>query len=176
MKTKSAVLISALTFLLGASLSLIIAKGKPSDRAMFEGKSSKEAAFTLLSAAESQAEGGSWELIGIGRVYYLSGDKEKGQSLFDRVTAKKADKNDWLRIGRIYLEAGEWEKAKTIFDKVLIMDPNDDANHAEIGSYYNIKGDRAMAEELFSKAFKKNATEVWNTINIAGSYLGVKPQ
>jgi hypothetical protein len=39
-----------------------------------------------------------------------------------------------------------------------------------------MRGDRARAEELFAKSFAKKPDEVWNTLNVAGSYVGVEPQ
>jgi len=138
---------------------------------LFSGKEAKAAASSLLAAAEEQAGSGSWELIGVGRVYYLSGDKEKGQAIFNRVTAKKLEKSDVMRIGRVYQEAGEWDKAAIEFQRVLTMDAKDDSGMAEIGAYYNLHKDRAKAEELFSR----NNTNVWNTLAAAGSYLGVNP-
>src|ERR1700749_2773337 len=73
----------------------------------FKGKPAKEGAYAALAEAEKLSGDGSWELIGVGRVYYLSGDKAKGQALFDRVTANKPEASDWQRIGEVYAEAGE---------------------------------------------------------------------
>jgi hypothetical protein len=47
---------------------------------------------------------------------------------------------------------------------------------AEPGAAYNLKGDRARAEQLFQKSMDLESGELWHTVNIAGSYLGVKPQ
>ena len=46
---------------------------------------------------------------------------------------------------------------------------------AEVGAFYNVKGDRAKAEELFDRAFRSKSDEVWRTLDIAGSYLGLEP-
>jgi tetratricopeptide (TPR) repeat protein len=169
------VVLAVLVFALGFAAGVVVAKGKGLASSVYEGKSPKEASVSILEVSQGMAGNGTWELIGIGRVYYLSGDKVSGQALFDRVLSGKAKKDDYLRVGRVYYEAGEWDKAASIFDKVLQMDPTDDDNHAEIGAYYNLHGDRARAEELFRKAFVKSES-FWGTVNAAGSYVGVKPQ
>jgi tetratricopeptide (TPR) repeat protein len=173
MKTRSIVVLS-LVFTLG------IAAGafgrKAFDTSLYRGKDKKEAAQALLKLAKTQAGKGSWERIGVGRVYYLAGMKAEGQAIFDEVTARKPEPTDWWRIGRVYWEAGEWDKAREAFEKSLAKNPNDDKGLAELGAYYMLKGDRAKAEELFDKSFNIEGGEVWNTGMIAGAYLGVKPQ
>ncbi len=164
-----------LVFLLGATAGAFAAK-KGIDASLFMGKQPKAAADALLTIAKDQAGKGSWERIALGRVFYLSGRKAEGQAIFDEVTAKKPEGSDWLRIGRIYLEAGEWDKAKGAFDKALALSPKDAPWMAEIGGYYNINGDRETAEEMFTRSFSIESGEFWNTINVAGSYVGVKPQ
>ena len=44
----------------------------------------------LLAVAKQQAGKGSWERIGVGRVYYLGGMKAEGQAIFDEVTGEEA--------------------------------------------------------------------------------------
>ena len=105
----------------------------------------------------------------------LPGSRNEGQAIFDAANAKKADSGNWMRIGRVYWEAKDWAKAKVAFDKALAMEPKDAPWLAEIGAYYNLRGDRAKAEELFDRSFALNSDEVWQTANIAGSYLGVEP-
>jgi Flp pilus assembly protein TadD len=162
-------------FLFGVTAGALAAK-KGLDSSLFTGKEPKAAADALLAVAKEQAGKGSWERIAVGRVLYLSGRKAEGQAIFDEVTAKKPEGSDWLRIGRIYVEAGEWDKAKGAFDKALALSPKDAPWMAEIGGWYNLKGDRAAAEELFAKSFAIESGEFWNTVNVAGSYVGVKPQ
>lgn len=142
----------------------------------YRGVDKKQAGTALLELAKKQAGKGSWERIGVGRVYYLAGMKAEGQAIFDEVTSKKPEPTDWWRIGRVYWEAGEWDKARDAFEKSLAKNPNDDKGLAELAAYYLIKGDRAKAEELIDKSFSIEAGEVWNTSMIAGGYLGVKPQ
>lgn len=174
MKIKSATAL-LVVFTLGLALGAFAAK-KGVDASLYEGKSKKEAAAALLELARKQAGKGSWERIGVGRVYYLGGMKAEGQAIFDEVTAKDPETTDWWRIGRVYWEAGEWDKAREAFEKSLAKNPKDDKGLAELGAYYLIKGDRAKAEELFGKSFAIESGEVWNTAMMAGGYLGVRPQ
>ncbi len=164
-----------LVFALGVVVG-IAASAMKCDDSMYLGKSPKDAAVALLGAAESQAGSGSWELIGVARVYYLAGEKTSGQVILDRVTSGKVKGNDWIRIGRLYAEAKEWGKANEAFDRALQAEPKDANYFAEVGAWYNLQGNRAKAEELFGRSFKLKADEVWNTVNVAGSYVGVSPQ
>jgi tetratricopeptide (TPR) repeat protein len=153
-----------------------LARGKAADTNVYRGKSKQEAGKALLELARTQAGKGSWENIGVGRVYYLGGMKKDGQAIFDTVTGgKKKDAGDFIRIGRVYYDAGEWDKAKAAFDQALTMEPKDAPWLAEVGAYYNLKGDRAKAEELFDRSYAAESGEVWATANMAGSYLGVEP-
>jgi tetratricopeptide (TPR) repeat protein len=144
--------------------------------ALFTGKAPREAASALLETAHGQAEDGSWENIAVARVYYLMGEKQKAGEILDHVLAGKLKGNDWIRIGRLYAEAGEWPKAKEAFDKAIVLEPKDAEYAAEVGAYYNLNGDRARAEELFARSFARKGDNVWNTLNVAGSYVGVRPQ
>ena len=174
MKNKRTLLFCILIFCLGVAAG-VFARGKGVDPATYKVKSKQAAGMDLLNLARAQAGKGSWENIAVGRVYYLAGSRNQGQEIFDAANAKKADSGNWMRIGRIYWEAKEWAKAKVAFDKALAMEPKDAPWLAEIGAYYNLKGDRAKAEELFDRSFAINSNEVWQTANIAGSYLGVEP-
>jgi tetratricopeptide (TPR) repeat protein len=162
-------------FTLGIALGAFAAR-KGLASSAYSGKEKKEAGMALLEIAKTQAGSGSWERIAVGRMYYLAGMKSEGQAIFDSVTGKSSENSDLLRIGRVYYEAGEWDKAKQAFDKAIQIAPKDAAVLAEVGAYYNLKGDRAKAEELFNRAFDLESGEVWYTANAAGSYLGVKPQ
>ena len=164
----------ASVFVFGITLGAFAKKGF--DTSIYRGKDKKEAAKALLTLAEKQAGKGSWERIGVGRVYYLGGMKPEGQAIFDSVTAKNPEPTDWWRIGRVYWEAGEWDKAREAFEKSLAKNPNDDKGLAELGAYYLIQGDREKAEELFDRSMNIESGEVWNTSMIAGGYLGVHPQ
>lgn len=174
MKRSKIIVVVTVFLALGFLSSSIGAEMQKVDPATFVGKEPKEAAATLLSLAEAQAGDGSWELIGVGRLYYLSGDKAKGQAFFDKVASKGAKKNDWQRIAKVYMEAGEWDKAEPILQKALAMDRADDYSQALLGAFYNLKGQREKADELFSKSLKKGDS-IWSTLNAAGSYLGVQP-
>jgi tetratricopeptide (TPR) repeat protein len=165
-----------LVFVVGVAVGIAASGSKKVEPVMYLDRSPKEAALGLLTMALKQAGGGSWENIAVGRVYYLMGDKDEGQAIFDRVIATKVKKDDWMRMGRVYLEAKEWDKAKAAFDKALALDPKDEGNLSEIGAWYNLHGDRQTAEELFTRAFKTEPAEIWYTVNAAGSYVGVRPQ
>ncbi|HEX6642902.1 MAG TPA: tetratricopeptide repeat protein, partial [Thermoanaerobaculia bacterium] len=144
---RKTIFVLAVVFTIGVAAGAFGKKGF--DTSLYRGKDNKEAGRALLGLAEKQAGKGSWELIGVGRVYYLGGMKSEGQRIFDAVTAKKPEPTDWWRIGRVYWEAGEWDKAREAFEKSLAKNPNDDKGLAELGAYYLLKGDRAKAEELF---------------------------
>ncbi len=161
-------------FLLGAAAGVAGSKVKVAPSA-FTGKAPAEAAATLLQSAQTLAGDGSWERIFVGRTRYLGGDKAEGQATFDQVLGRKAEAGDYVRVARVYWEAGEWDKARPLFDKVLSMEPKDADWLAEIGAYYNLKGDRAHAEELFARSLAEDAGNVYNTAKMAGSYLGVAP-
>lgn len=165
----------ALAFGLGMAVG-VAAQKRSIPPSTYEGKPPAEAAAALLPLAKASAEKGSWENIFVGRVYYLGGQKEAGQAIFDAVTSRKPEASDWIRIGKVYFEAGEWDKARAAFDKVLAMAPNDTDWLAEIGAFHNLKGDRAKAETLFAQSFKRDANNVYNTAKAAGSYLGVEPR
>jgi len=170
MRTRTLVIVIA-SFMAGAIAVLAASKVARSDKALFEGKQPKEAALEMLAVAESQAEKGTWERIGVARVYYLMGEKAKAGEILDMLMQEKLKADDWIRLGSLYAEAGEWARAEEAFEKALAMDPKDPDYPAE----YNLKGDRAKAEELFAKSFSLKADEVWNTLNVAGSYVGIKP-
>ena len=70
--------------------------------AYYAGKDPKAAAAALLATAETLTGNGSWERIGVGRVYYLSGDKTKGQELFNLATSKKTEASDLYRMATVY--------------------------------------------------------------------------
>ena len=172
MRQRNAVMI-AVVFVLGIAVGAFAAK-KGVDKMLYSGKDKKEAAAALLDLATSQAGKGSWENIAVGRVHYLGGDKAAGQAIFDGI--KKKEGSDWMRIGRIYVEAKEWDKAKEAFDQALQLEKKDAPWLAEVGGYYNMHGEREAAEEMFDRSFSIESKEFWSTINIAGSYVGVKPQ
>jgi len=162
-------------FAIGVAVGLA-ASGAKSTPDLYSGKKANEAALSLLEVAKEQAGKGSWENIGVARVYLLMGEKGKAEEILDKVRGGKMKKDDWLRVGRAYEEAGEWDRAKDAFGKALSLDAKDAEYHAEIGAYYNLHGDRVRAEELFAKSFGIKSDEVWNTVNVAGSYVKVRPQ
>jgi tetratricopeptide (TPR) repeat protein len=128
-----------------------------------------------LQEAERLAGTGSWELIGIARVYYLSGDKARGQAILDKVIPV-AQESDWQRIGALYAEAGENDKAATYYERILAASPKDDTGQAEIGSWYIRTGQRQKGEELLAKAFARNPDEIWHYVRMAEAFLNVPPK
>src|SRR5271170_3402087 len=107
MRTGWVIALSAATMILGIGIGVASSKSTSLGIAAIQGKSAPEAAAGALGEAERLAGKGSWELIGVGRVYYLSGNKPRGQAIFDRVTSGKPEASDWERIGEVYAEAGE---------------------------------------------------------------------
>ena len=142
---------------------------------LFAGQTAEAAADALAEVALLQAGGGSWERIRVGRVYYLSGQRSRGQAVFDAILADDPEASDWIRIGRIYYQAGDWAEAREMFEKVLEKKPQDADWLAEIGAYFNLQGDRDRAEELFARSFKEEPRNELTSAYAAGSYIGVVP-
>lgn len=159
--------------LVGFGLGVAVAE-KGSSFDAYRGLAPKEAGQKALAEAERlAAKEGSWEHIAVGRVYYLSGDKARGQALFDKVTAKKAVGSDWQRLGEIYAEAGDKAKAEECFQKMLAMSPKDDTGQSEVGAWYIRNGQREKGEELFNRAVARNPDDLWHYVRAAEAYLGV---
>jgi tetratricopeptide (TPR) repeat protein len=142
---------------------------------VIRGKSAPEAATAALVEAERLAGNGSWEQIAVGRVYYLSGDKARGQAIFDRVTSGKPKGSDWQRIGEVYAQAGEIDRAADCFQKTLAYDSKDDSGQAEIGAWYIRIGQRDKGEELLAQALARNPDEMWHYIRAAEAFLKISP-
>ena len=126
-------------FVLGALAATGLAQTKRLEFSteLVKGKSAKESAAVLLDGAMQLAENGSWELIAVGRAWYLGGDKAKGQEIFDLVMSnRKVEGSDFFRIGRVYAEAKEWDKAAAAFEKALAKDTGDDTGMIEYGGSY----------------------------------------
>ena len=151
------------------------AKVKSAGMSVITGKPAKEAAVAALDQAERLADGGTWELIAIGRAYYLSGDKERGQALFDKVLSGGAESGDWVRIARVYAEAGENAKAEPLFQRVLAANAKDDSGQAEVGAWYIRTGQREKGEELLAKALARNPDEIWHYVHAGEAFLNVAP-
>ncbi|MCL4837285.1 MAG: tetratricopeptide repeat protein [Thermoanaerobaculia bacterium] len=163
-------------FATGLASGLWAAKKFPVSPGLYQGREPAEAAAALLDLARQQAGSGSWEVLAVARVHYLTGDKAAGQALIDEVLAgKKVAAGDIVRVARIYAEAGDWEKAKPHYDRVVEMKPDDQDWLAEAGAHYLVQGDRARAEELFAAAFAEDPESLRNTLRAAGAYLGLKP-
>jgi tetratricopeptide (TPR) repeat protein len=162
------------SFVLGAALSWA-ANVTIDPRPFYSGQEPKAAAAALLAQAEKLAGKGSWERIGVGRVYYLSGEKTKGQALFDAVLAGKVATSDLYRIANVYAIAGEMDKAGPLFERAIQMDPESEKNLMEAGCWFNLLGNRERAEQLFDKAFTLSPNDEWLYVSAAASYVGVQP-
>jgi tetratricopeptide (TPR) repeat protein len=177
MKRSGVVCVAAVCLALGTAAGYA-AKATGGGVAVFKGKPAKEGAYAALAEAEKLAGTGSWELIGVGRVYYLSGDKDKGQAIFDRVLNAKPATSDYQRIADVYADAKENDKADEYYQKVLAADAKgkDDTGTAEIGAYYIRTGRRDKGEELFARALGKNPNENWHYVRAAEALLGIAPK
>jgi tetratricopeptide (TPR) repeat protein len=172
MKTGLAVALAVGCFVAGVAFGFG-KKEKPPGIETIRGKPPQEAALSALQEAEKLAQDNSWEVLGVARVYYLSGDKTRGQAVMDRVLNAKPAASDWKRVGDIYAEAKEQEKAEAAYDKALAGDRNDDNERAEIGAWYIRLGQRDKGEELFSQAFAQNPEDVWHYLRAAEAFLAV---
>jgi tetratricopeptide (TPR) repeat protein len=177
MKTGLAAALAAGCLLFGMGIGYA-AKEKSAGMDLMRGKPPKEAGIAALQQAEKLAGTGSWELLGVARVYYLSGDKARGQALIDRVLNAKPEPSDWQRAGEIYAEAKETAKAEEQFQRVLAADKKqkDDTGRAEIGAWYVRIGQRERGEELLGQALTRNPDETWHYLRAAEAYLGVPPR
>ncbi len=173
MRKVTFVTVIALTFLLGVSFGSFAAKKAGVTSAAWEGASAEEAAANLMQIAHGLAADGSWENIHLGRIYYLSGDEKRADEIFDRYGD---DAGDVVRIARVYAHAGDWDKARPLYDRVVELEPKDEDWLVEAGAFYNLNGDRKVAEELFARGFRTAPKATNNTMNAAGSYLGVAPR
>jgi len=174
---RSTVLVAALAFALGALTTLIAKSKTPFDpNAYYAGKEPKAAAAALLAQAEVAAGNGSWERLGVARVYYLSGDKAKAKTIFDGVlNSPKVAQSDIFRAANYYAIGKDWETAKALFEKGMKLDADDDRLALTAGCWYNLNGDRKRAEELFNMAFAADPTNSWHYALAGGSYVGVEP-
>jgi tetratricopeptide (TPR) repeat protein len=152
------------------------AKTKGPGMGIISGKPAKEAGVAALKEAERLAQGGSWELIQIARVYYLSGDKATGQAMLEKVVSGSSESSDWFRAARVYAEAGENAKAEELFQRSLAAEPKDDTGQAEVGAWYIRIGQREKGEELLAKAFARNSEEIWHYVRAGEAYMGVSPK
>ncbi len=163
----------ALVFAFGVGTGM--AAKKTLDASAYAGMEKQAAGKALLTEALAQAGKGSWERIGVGRVYLLAGMKDEAKAIFDGVLANDPDASDVLRIARAYREAGDWQSAKPLFDRFVAENPKEKNDIAEIGAYTMLAGDRAGAEALFAKSFALGE-EFWATLAAGAGYLGIAPQ
>jgi cytochrome c-type biogenesis protein CcmH/NrfG len=172
MKTGLAVAMAVGCFVAGVALGFGKKEKAPGIETV-RGKPPQEAGLSALAEAEKLAGDNSWELLGVARVYYLSGDKTRGQAVMDRVLKAKPAASDWERVGAIYVEANEPQQAEAAYDKALAGDPKDDNERAEIGAWYIRIGQRDKGEELLAQAFAQNPEDVWHYLRAAEAFLAV---
>jgi tetratricopeptide (TPR) repeat protein len=172
MKTPSVLATGTLCLLLGVGIGYA-AKITGAGIAVIRDKPAKEAALAALAEAERVAANGSWELIAVGRVYYLSGDKPRGQALFDHVLGGKPGGADYEKIATVYAEAGDNDQATANYEKMLAVDPKDDSSQAEVGAWYIRIGERAKGETLLAQALQRRPNTPWYYVRAAESLLGV---
>ena len=172
MKARIAVSLAVGCLVLGTGIGWAAKSAGPGIDAL-RGQPPKDAAAKALAAAETLAGKGSWELISVGRVHYLGGDKAHGQAIFDRIAHGTPEGSDWQRIGEVYAAAGENAKAEECFQRTLAMSPKDDTGQAEIGSWYIRIGQRDKGEELLGRAMARSPDSVWHYVRAAEAYLGV---
>jgi tetratricopeptide (TPR) repeat protein len=151
------------------------AKDKPPGIEILQGKPPKEAGVAALQQAERLAGTGSWELISVARVYYLSGDHAKAQELIDRALNHKPKASDFQRVGEVYAAAGENTQAESYFQRALDADPKDDTGQSEVGAWYIRIGQREKGEALLARALAKNPDDLWHYIRASEAYLAVPP-
>lgn len=143
---------------------------------LIAGKTAAEKAAAFLDGAVELSGNGSWELIAIGRAWYLGGNKDKGQALFDRVTSSEdVESSDWYRIGHVYAEAGERDKARAAFDKFGSLEGRSAKHLIEYGAALIAIGDEAAGERRFALAMEKRPRDFWGWTAVGGAYLGVVP-
>lgn len=172
MKTRLALAMAVGCFVVGVALGFGKKEKAPGIDAI-RGKPPQEAGLAALQEAEKLADDNSWELLGVARVYYLSGDKVRGQAVIERVTRAKPAASDWKRIGEIYAEANENEQAEAAYQKALAADPKDDNERAEIGAWYIRRGERDKGEDLLAQAFARNPDDIWHYLRAAEAFMNV---
>ena len=172
MRPRLVAVIAVSSLLLGVSIGFA-AKYQGAGIEVIRNKPDKEAALAALTEAEHVANGGSWELIAVGRVYYLSGDKARGQALFDHATSGKPDGADYERIAEVYAESGENARASESYEKMLALDPKDDSSQAVVGAWYIRIGQREKGEALLAQAMQRRRNSPWYYVRAAESLLGV---
>jgi len=175
MKLIRGVAIAVASVTLGIAIGYAASKG-PTLIELNAGKPAKEAGLAMLAEAERLAGTGTWELIAVGRIYYLSGDKERAQLLFDKATSGKPDAGNWQRVAAVWEEIGDKAKAEECYQKALVlMGPKDDTGQADVGAWFIRSGRRAKGEELLTRAMQRSPNEIWHYVRASEALLGLPP-
>lgn len=138
---------------------------------MYGGQAPQQAATALLEAAKSQAENGSWETIGIGRVLYLGGRKADGEAVFKALLDRTQKTSDVYRIAQVYLEAKEWAKAKPLLERMLTMKEHDAGDVIRVARVYVDRGEFARAKPLFERFLAMDDYDEKEAAEIGAYYL-----
>ena len=175
--------ILAIAAAVAVPLSLSLAAKKSADPAepdpetYFAGKSASETADALITRSLAAAGDGSWEQIEIARLWYLGGTKkDEAKKIFDRYSvATSKEKGDFYRIAKVYCEAKEWTAARPLFDRALALDPKWRKALRAAGACAYAAGDKAAAEDYFTRAIADKPDDTWTLSAIAAVYLGLPP-
>lgn len=159
--------------LMGATGTAQAAKAKPVRTAttMYAGQAPQQAATALLDAARTQAESGSWELIGIGRVLYLGGRKAEGEAMFRDMLARTQKTSDVYRIAQVYMEAKEWAKARPLLERMLTMKEHDAGDVVRVARAYVEQREFARAKPLFERFLAMDDYDEKEAAEIGAYYL-----
>jgi Flp pilus assembly protein TadD len=136
-------------------------------------KPDKEAGLAALAEAERLAGKNPSDLIAIGRVYYLSGDRARAEALFDRAVSGKPKSGKYQLMAEVYADAGDTAKAEATYGRMLALDPDEESLRAEVGAWYIRIGQRAKGEQLLAKAFQTGPHDSSLYLRAAESLLGV---
>lgn len=138
---------------------------------MYAAQPPHQAATALVEAAKTQTDGGSWELIGVGRVLYLGGRKAEGEALFKGLLERTRKTSDVYRIAQVYLEAKEWPKARPLLEKMLTMKEHDAGDVIRVARVYVQQRDWAKAKPLFERFLAMDDYDEKELAEIGAYYL-----
>ncbi|MBC8104630.1 MAG: tetratricopeptide repeat protein [Cytophagales bacterium] len=136
---RKSVFVLCVVFTLGIAAGAFGKKGF--DTSLYHSKDKREAARALLVVAKQQAGKGSWERIGVGRVYWEAGEWDKAKAAFEKSLAKNPNDDKGLaELGAYYLIKGDRAKAEELFDKSYSIEQGEVWNTAMIaGGYLGVK-------------------------------------
>lgn len=163
--------IAALAFCAIAATAQAAPKPARTTPAMYRDQAPQQAATALVEAAKSQAEGGSWETIGIGRVLYLGGRKAEGEALFRALLDRTRKTSDVHRIAQVYLEAKEWPKARALLERIPGMKEADAGDVMRVARVYVEQREWSRAKPLFERFLAMDDYDEREAAEIGAYYL-----